>query len=211
MAGKWPRIRKRQTTEVSPWMSIIEREVEFAPGAPPQLYHAVEQADYVSIAARTPKGRFPLVRQYRPTLEQYTWELPCGLVDPGEDPAESCRRELLEETGFATRAVHRLGNGSPCTGRLNNRIHSFFVETGERVAAPEPGMIVELVTAQQLARMILAGEFVSQLHIGTLMLAHLRGFLELPGKKVAARNTSTAKPVRARRPRATSRRAARPA
>jgi len=39
---KWPRIRSRRTTAVSPWVSIIAREVEFARGAAPQTYHAVE-------------------------------------------------------------------------------------------------------------------------------------------------------------------------
>ena len=37
-------------------MSIIAREVEFSPGDQPQIYHAVEQADYVSIVALTPDG-----------------------------------------------------------------------------------------------------------------------------------------------------------
>ena len=45
-----------------------------------------------------------------------------------------CARELLEETGYPARAVHSLGTpAAACTGRLSNRIHSFFVETGERV------------------------------------------------------------------------------
>jgi 8-oxo-dGTP pyrophosphatase MutT (NUDIX family) len=180
MAGKWPKIRSREISKVSPWMSILAREVEFASGAELQVYHAVDQADYVSIVAVTPDGRFPLVRQYRPALEDYTWELPCGTVDPGEDAAETCRRELLEETGFATQAIRRVGNGSPCTGRLNNRIHAFYVATGEQVAEPEPGITLRLVTARELARMIRAGEFVSQLHIGSLMLAELYGLIELP-------------------------------
>jgi len=180
MAGKWPKIRSREVSKVSPWMSILAREVEFARGAEPQVYHAVDQADYVSIVAVTPDGRFPLVRQYRPALEDYTWELPCGTVDPDEDAAETCRRELLEETGFTTQAIRRLGNGSPCTGRLNNRIHAFHVATGEQVGEPEPGITLRLVTARELARMIRAGEFVSQLHIGSLMLAELYGLIELP-------------------------------
>ncbi|MGE0035184.1 MAG: NUDIX hydrolase [Xanthobacteraceae bacterium] len=191
MAGKWPKIRSREITKVSPWMSILAREVEFASGTELQVYHAVDQADYVSIVAVTPDGRFPLVRQYRPALEDYTWELPCGTVDPGEDAAETCRRELLEETGFATQAIRRVGNGSPCTGRLNNRIHAFYVATGEQVAEPEPGITLRLVTARELARMIRAGEFVSQLHIGSLMLAELYGLIELP--RLAPRKRSSRK------------------
>src|SRR5262249_24576258 len=46
---KWPRIRARSTTTVSPWMGLIAREVEFSRGAPTHIFHAVEQADYVSI------------------------------------------------------------------------------------------------------------------------------------------------------------------
>ena len=124
---------------------------------------------------------FPIVRQYRPALEAFTWELPAGLAEPDEDLAEGCRRELLEETGYPTRAIHPLGTAAPCSGRLSNRIHSFFLETGERVAdfVPEPGLTVELVTPSELVDMIKSGEFVSQLHLGALLLAELRSFIVL--------------------------------
>jgi ADP-ribose pyrophosphatase len=179
---KWPRICSRRTTAVSPWMGIIAREVEFARNAPPQLYHAVEQADYVSIIAVTGSGRIAIVRQYRPALEGYSWELPAGMVDKGETPAQCCRRELLEETGLTARAIHYLGDNSPCTGRLSNRIHSFFVEAGERIAGfrAEPGLTVKLVPPAEIVRLIKAGEFASQLHLGALLLADLHGRLSLP-------------------------------
>jgi 8-oxo-dGTP pyrophosphatase MutT (NUDIX family) len=179
---KYPRIRSRRTTEVSPWVSIIAREVEFSRRQPPQVYHAVEQPDYISIVALTRGGKIPIVRQYRPALEGYAWELPAGLVDKGEDPADGCRRELLEETGFTARAVHALGENSACTGRLNNRIHNFFVEAGARVGAfePEPGISVKLVSPAEITRLIKRGVFLSQLHIGALLLAELHGFLALP-------------------------------
>jgi len=179
---KWPRIRSRRTTAVSPWVGLIAREVEFRRGGPRQVFHAVEQADYVGIVAVTPQGKIPIVRQYRPALEAFTWELPAGLVDDDEDPIECCRRELLEETGLTARTIHRLGHKSPCTGRLNNRIHSFFVEAGERISGfePEPGVTVKLVAPAEIARMIERGGFESQLHLGTLLLAELNGFIALP-------------------------------
>jgi ADP-ribose pyrophosphatase len=186
---KWPRIRSRHTTAVSPWVSLVAREVEFSRGQPPQIYHAIEQPDYISIVALTRAGKIPIVRQYRPALEAYSWELPAGLVDPGEDPAEGCRRELREETGFRARAVHALGENSACTGRLNNRIHNFFVEAGERANGfkPEPGISVKLVSPAELVRLIRSGVFVSQLHIGALLLAELNGFLTLPRNARAVR------------------------
>jgi len=182
MPDSWPKITSRRSTRISQWLSIMEREIEFTPGAAPQLYHAVEQQDYIAIVARTPDGRFPLVRQFRPALEAFTWELPAGLVEHGEDPAEGCRRELLEETGWRARAVHSLGTpAAACSGRLNNRIHSFFVEAGERAAdfVDEPGLSTQLLTDAELVAMIKAGEFVQQLHLGALLLAELHGFINL--------------------------------
>ena len=97
----WPKIKSRRTIEVSPWMKIIEREVEFARGRKRQSFITRSaQQDYIAIVALTPDGKIPIVRQYRPALERFTWELPAGLVDKGEDAADSCRRELMEETGF---------------------------------------------------------------------------------------------------------------
>jgi 8-oxo-dGTP pyrophosphatase MutT (NUDIX family) len=181
MDAQWPRIRSRQTSTISPWVDVIAREVEFSPDQPPQVYHAVGQPDYLAIVALTPDGRFPIVRQYRPAVETFTWELPAGLADLGEDPAEGCRRELLEETGYPTRAIYSLGTASPCSGRLSNRIHSFFIQTDERIHdfTPEPGLTVQLATPSELVQMIKSGEFVSQLHLGALLLAELRSFIRL--------------------------------
>ena len=82
---------------------------------------------------------------------------------------------------MAARAVHALGAYAPCTARLSNRIHSFFVATGPRAAAPpaEPGIALKLVSPAELAGLILSGEFVLQLHIGALLLAGLRGHIDL--------------------------------
>jgi ADP-ribose pyrophosphatase len=181
MSDKWPRVKSRQTIKISPWVDIVAREVEFAPEAAPETYHAVGQPDYLAIVARTPTGHFPIVRQYRPALESCTWELSAGLAEPNGDLAEGCRRELLEETGFPTRTIYPRGMAAPCCGRLSNRIHSFFIETDERVAdfVPEQGISVRLVTLDELVDMINLSEFVSQLHLGALLLAELKSFIVL--------------------------------
>jgi len=183
MAEEWPKIRSRRTIPISPWMDVIAREVEFTAGAEPQVYHAVTQLDYLAIVPLTREGLIPIVRQYRPAIEAFTWELPAGLVEQGEDPAAACSRELLEETGYPARAIHSLGPpAAPCTGRLSNRVYSFFVETGERVAGftPEPGMTVALKSPAELSALIKAGGFVQQLHLGALLLAEFGSFLTLP-------------------------------
>ena len=181
MAEDWPKVIARRRTKVSPWVTLIEREVEFTQGASAELYHAVEQGDYIAIVARTPDGRIPIVRQYRPALEQFTWELPAGTAEDDEDAVTCCRRELLEETGLTAERVDALGTYSPCTARLSNRVHSFFVETGPPggARASEPGIEVRLVSPAELGMLIRSGEFVLQLHLGALLLAGMRGNLDL--------------------------------
>ncbi len=181
MSDTWPKIKARRTTKISPWLDVIERDVEFAEGEAPQRYHSVGQKDYVCIVALTPDRRVPIVRQYRPAVEAFTWELPAGMVDDGEDPAECCRRELLEETGYPARTVHSIGTSYACTGRLSNRVHSFFVETGECIEGfrGEPGVGTRLVSLDELRQIITSGELSLQLHIGAVFQAALRSFLPL--------------------------------
>jgi ADP-ribose pyrophosphatase len=187
MISDWPKIKSRRTTQISPWLSIIEREVEFAPERACETYYAVGQQDYIAIVAALPDGRIPIVRQYRPAVESFTWELPAGIVDPNEDAATCCRRELMEETGFLARDVHALGIYAPCTSRLSNRLHSFYVETSptperDRI---EAGLELMLVNSRQLAKLIIDGEFTLQLHIGALLLAGMHGHIDLNAFRAA--------------------------
>lgn len=46
------------------------------------------------------RDKVVLIRQYRYTLDDYIYEFPAGLVEPGEDFHEGAVRELYEETGL---------------------------------------------------------------------------------------------------------------
>src|SRR5437762_2061316 len=63
--------------------------------------------------------------------------------------------------------------------------------------APEPGLTVKLVSPAEIVRLIKRGVFVSQLHIGALLLAELNGFLALP--RTAPRGRRNSRGMRKRR------------
>ena len=97
-------------------------------------------------------GKIPIVRQYRPAIEAFSWELPAGLVDPGESPAEGCRRELLEETGLTVRAIHRLGDNSPAPDASTTASTASSSRPALRAAGfqPEPGITLKLVSPAEI-------------------------------------------------------------
>ena len=57
-----------------------------------------------AVAILVLEGRQVLgVRQLRHPLGRRTWEIPAGIIDPGETPEETARRELAEEVGLGGR------------------------------------------------------------------------------------------------------------
>jgi ADP-ribose pyrophosphatase len=176
-----PLIVARNFSRISPWVEIVTRTVEFSPNSEQQIYHAVKTADYVNILAVTTSGQIPLVRQYRPAIEDFTFELPAGMLEVGEDPKATAIRELLEETGFQAIDVHALGTYATDSGRLSNQTHSFFINAGDRIPGfrPEDGIEVRLVNSAELIGMIMRQEFIVQGHLGTILQAALAGYFDL--------------------------------
>ena len=171
--GERARIVARRERRLSPWTTLVEKDVEFAPGRPPDTYHAFGPFDWVVAVARLPDGRIPIVRQFRPGIEQYTWELPSGLIDPGEDAETACRRELLEETGLRAERLTSLGGLRPDSGRLELVQHAFRVEASGPAPdfVPEPGIAVEYVPPAHILDLIREGSFCQLHHIAALFLA----------------------------------------
>jgi ADP-ribose pyrophosphatase len=176
-----PKILKAERTMVSPWLEIIARDVRLSAVSSVETYCAVAQPDYVAVLAITPDRRVLLVRQYRPAIERFSLELPAGMVDPNEDPLETAKRELLEETGYPTMSIELIGQGATCSSRISNTTHSFFVRTGDRAPGfvEEPGVQVSSVSTDELHRLVLSGEFGEQTHLGVLAQASARGLLIL--------------------------------
>ena len=54
----------------------------------------------VIVAIHEEENKLVLVKQFRVPINGYIYELPAGLVDNNEDPTESIKRELKEETGL---------------------------------------------------------------------------------------------------------------
>lgn len=164
---KSTRIVEKKQVFVNQWVTLEEKTVLFTEFSEPHQYYSLRLPDYVCVVARTVEGRFPLIRQYRPAVEAFTWEFPSGTIDPGETPAETARRELSEETGLRAEKLFNLGQYTTDVGRLDNAMHGFYAEGVVPLDQyqPEPGLSVKLATFEEIEAMITQGEFNFALHL----------------------------------------------
>ena len=82
-----------------------------------------KKADSVIMILTDKDGERILVnREYRMAMAQWIYNFPAGLIDPGETPEESARRELWEETGLKlTHIDDILDNSYSAVGFANER------------------------------------------------------------------------------------------
>jgi ADP-ribose pyrophosphatase len=164
---------KTEVVFSTPFFDLLGKTMK--PGEEP--YYSLRVPDFAVIVALTTDDRMLAVRQYRPSVERYTVELPSGLVDPGESPMQAAQRELLEETGYAAAAVEMLGPMFPEAGRLTNQLWTCFAQGVERVRDPEEGIEVVAYSMDELAKATMGGEFSHAPHVGSVLLAFLHGKL----------------------------------
>lgn len=88
----------------------------------------------VAVLALTDDGRLVMERQYRYPAAQTFIEIPAGKIDPDEPPADTARRELLEETGYQASQWRYLGKAFPCIGYADEVIH-YYLATGLTLSA----------------------------------------------------------------------------
>jgi ADP-ribose pyrophosphatase len=87
----------------------------------------------VAVVPLLAPDRILLIRQYRYAVGRFLWELPAGLVEPGESPVAAARRELEEETGYQAKNLHLACSIYSSPGFSQEVIHIFIGQGLARV------------------------------------------------------------------------------
>lgn len=167
----------RELAFATPWFKVL---VEHPPGGG-KPHYAIQGQNFVVVVAVTTEGELLLVRQYRNAVRAMTMELPSGHIDPGEEPEQTARRELLEETGYEAPKFQLIGKLSPTVARNTNHMWCYFAGDARPVkgAQIQPGEVAELVRYKAgLGKLIEEKEFYSAPSYAALCLAIVRGLLK---------------------------------
>ena len=117
-----------------PWFTVRRERVELPTGAIVPEWYIFEFPDWVNVIAITKEGEFVMIRQYRHGLGETRYELSAGVCEEGEDPMESARRELYEETGYGGGEWRLWMTGSPNPSTSTNLTYSFLATGVERMS-----------------------------------------------------------------------------
>lgn len=135
-------------------------------------FYRIDSVDWVNVVPITDAGDVVMVRQYRHGSREVTLEIPGGMVDPGETPAEAGARELLEETGYRAASISFLGRINPNPAIFGNTCHTFLasgaVPFAEIRNEGTEETVVELVPRSEIPQRLRAGEIDHALVVAAL-------------------------------------------
>lgn len=124
----------------------------------------------------TNEGKLILVRQYRFAVGGRVLEFPAGTIEPMEDPLETVKREIQEETGFSADKWQKLGEFILAPGYSDEIIYAFLAQDLTELAKPpkqddDEDIEVLFWTPQELETAILEGQPVDAKSISSFFLA----------------------------------------
>ncbi|MFA5117633.1 MAG: NUDIX hydrolase [Candidatus Omnitrophota bacterium] len=107
------------------------------------------------------ENKVVLLKQFRPVINAYLYELPAGTLNRGESPLACAKREVIEETGYAAARFTRLGVIYPVPGYSTEKITIFKAQgLRKQKARLEADEIIAaaVVTREELEKLFRAGE-----------------------------------------------------
>jgi ADP-ribose pyrophosphatase len=130
----WKTLEKTPLLTIGKWLRVESHMVELPDGQIIRDWPWVITPDYANAIAFTPQGQLVCFRQVKYAIEGESLAPVGGYIEPGEDPLQAAKRELLEETGYSAADWHSLGSYAVDANRGAGRAFFFLARGACKVA-----------------------------------------------------------------------------
>jgi 8-oxo-dGTP pyrophosphatase MutT (NUDIX family) len=160
----------------NPWISLIEHQV-INPSGGKGIYGEVTFKNYaIGIIAIDEDDLIYLVGQYRYPLKKYSWELPEGGGPLDQEPLDSAKRELLEETGLVAQhweEVLRMHLSNSVSNELGILYLAKDFEQFEAQPEETEQLEVKKIHFEEAYQMVIKGEITDSLTVAGILRVKL--------------------------------------
>lgn len=156
-------IRRKQELAYKAHVFEVYNDYLILPDGREVVYDLVKHGEGSCILPVTEEGRLVLIKQYRNSVDDITYEAPAGFIDEGESPAEAALRELAEETGYICRQPHFITRAVLAIGTSDEKTNIFWGEVesiGEKSLDDNEFIESEEFDICQIEELIKAGSIV---------------------------------------------------
>ena len=138
----------------------------------------VNPGDAAVILPITDDNEVVFITQYREAVNKISMELPAGMVDPGESPIETAKRELEEETGLICNNIEPLISLYPSTGYTSEKVHIFLARNFEngkqKLDSTEEILSIKKIKIEECVEKIKSGELENASQIIAILLYYTK-------------------------------------
>lgn len=183
-----------ETVLEHPYISIEMQQVHLPDGRVIPDWPIVHTRNYVNAVVLNETGQIMILEGYKHGLGRSSWQAPGGYLEEGEEPLAAIRRELLEETGYASEEWQSLGSFVVDANRHVGVGHFFLARDAGQVAAPNhndlEGFEVRWVSPEEARSALLDGRVGIVSYAANLAIALLIiGDTQRPSEQWPARDT----------------------
>ena len=118
------------------------------------------------------EDRLLLLKEYRPVLGCWMYQLPGGKIEKGEVPLAGAKREVEEETGYRVKSIKPLFSAWLSPSFIKQLNHFFIAQlagNGEQELDFDETIKVEFVKLDKVLRMIKDGKITSMPSIAGIL------------------------------------------
>jgi ADP-ribose pyrophosphatase len=151
-------------------------EVELPNGRSTTL-EIVRHRGAAAVVAVDDQKQVVLIRQFRHAAGGFIWEIPAGVLEPGEAPVACAHRELEEEVGLRAGRMEELGSVLTAPGFCDERISLYLardLSPAEQRLEHDEVLTVSRVPLSRAVAMIASGELCDAKSIAGLHHAWIR-------------------------------------